>query len=192
MRTPTDILANLYDAEAHYNHNGYQVMDVPWIVSNEVTRVTLPTDRQAISTKLGDLVGSGEQGFIDLMMKNMLPLGAYQTITPCFRDEPKLSTLTRNYFWKLELIIHYIDQCSVWPMIDLAYEYFSKWIKCEVIETHEGFDIVTIDGNVELGSYGRRTWQQHKWVFGTGLAEPRFSLVRSGKYNELPENMPVL
>lgn len=48
-----------------------------------------------------------------------------------------------------------------------------KPIKIE--RTNEGADL-TING-VEIGSYGIRTYNAITWVYGTGLAEPRFSKV---------------
>jgi len=43
----------------------------------------------------------------------------------------------------------------------------------------EGFttaiDIVTVNSNIELGSYGIGSYENYKWVYGTGLAEPRLS-----------------
>ena len=45
----------------------------------------------------------------------------------------------------------------------------------DVVQTPEGIDICC--NNVELGSYGVRQMGPHTWIFGTGIAEPRFSLV---------------
>ena len=43
----------------------------------------------------------------------------------------------------------------------------------EIVETDEGWDINV--GGIEVGSYGSRSIHDHLWVYGTGLAEPRFS-----------------
>jgi hypothetical protein len=47
--------------------------------------------------------------------------------------------------------------------------------RIDVMSTDEGADLM-IDG-IEIGSYGIRTYNAITWVYGTGLAEPRFSKV---------------
>ncbi len=42
-----------------------------------------------------------------------------------------------------------------------------------VEKTHLGYDL-TIDGH-EVGSYGERVVGNHRWVYGTGIADPRFT-----------------
>jgi hypothetical protein len=43
----------------------------------------------------------------------------------------------------------------------------------DIVATDEGYDI-NING-IEVGSYGFREIGDFMWVYGTGLAEPRFS-----------------
>uniref|UniRef100_A0A6C0LT50 Uncharacterized protein n=1 Tax=viral metagenome TaxID=1070528 RepID=A0A6C0LT50_9ZZZZ len=45
------------------------------------------------------------------------------------------------------------------------------------LETFNTFDIVSMKGEHELGSYGIRIYDKYIWVFGTGCAEPRLSTV---------------
>jgi hypothetical protein len=40
-------------------------------------------------------------------------------------------------------------------------------------KTDIGWDLTL--GGEEIGSYGYRTFEGHQWVYGTGLAEPRFT-----------------
>jgi hypothetical protein len=32
--------------------------------------------------------------------------------------------------------------------------------------------------DIEIGSYGMREYENFKWIYGTGMAEPRFSKAR--------------
>ena len=41
------------------------------------------------------------------------------------------------------------------------------------ISTDEGYDIVL--NGIEVGSYGIRQHENLRWIYGTGIAEPRFS-----------------
>jgi hypothetical protein len=171
-------------AQRFYEKRGYENVKTGWIVSNEAILVTLPPERRMQRALDGSLVASGEQGFIQMMMDGTMKVGRYQTATPCFRDEPAYSETTLPWFFKVELIdylgtlesaraiahkrscdvLHDAFQC----MEDLAEENF------EVVMTPEGFDIMC--NGIELGSYGYRTWENHLWVYGTGIAEPRFSI----------------
>ena len=53
--------------------------------------------------------------------------------------------------------------------------------KNKVLDSHT-YDIVDLKNGIELGSYGIRQFKDYKWIFATGLAEPRFSKILS-KYN---------
>ena len=165
-------------AQEEYAAMGYRNIETPWMVSEEAIRVTLPPDCASFQSAGGSLVGSAEQGFIQMMLDGTLMPGRYQSTGPCFRDEKKLSDLTRRWFMKLELI-HYMP----------AEEDFSQVLRhahycmCMVAPHVRGLTLRrTPDGTdiehcgIELGSYGVRRMGEHIWVYGTGLAEPRFSL----------------
>lgn len=122
--------------------------------------------------------------------------GDYCAITPCFRNESKLDDLHQSYFMKLELISwvpedgKFVEQeIALHRMISTVQKFFDQeGLETEVIRNEElangdplcveknAFDIVSLHGTVEVGSYGIR---QHpevgRWIYGTGLAEPRFS-----------------
>jgi hypothetical protein len=87
-----------------YKALGYKYIEVPWLVRNEVTEVTRHEGAENFGVPAGDLVGSAEQSFIQMMMDGQLPPGRYCTISPCFRDEPVLDDLHQKHFMKLELI----------------------------------------------------------------------------------------
>ena len=175
---------NLADSVEFYKNHGYVPIEVPWTVSEYVDDITKPADRIHYQLKHNNkcLIASGEQGFLYLYLKDYLPLGKFQTITPCFRDEP-YDLYHEKCFMKNELII--TDDTSdimLNKIIDDARAFYSKIIGCpieelEIVNTSTDFEI-SLDINfkdVELGSYGIRETEFIKWIYGTGCAEPRLS-----------------
>lgn len=151
------------------------------------------------------LIASGEQGFLYMANKGQLPTGNYQAITPCFRNEPH-DAFHQKQFMKLELM-EYMDTQTPWhlspdvaalnerieDMVDDALDTLAlvaqKKITLRAVKTNTvdharvpgtvSYDIEGKYGDVwiELGSYGARRAVFGTWIFGTGLAEPRFSKV---------------
>ncbi len=163
-----------------YKFWDYKEIDVPWIVQPEITNLTIPLTCKAYSTIGGDLVGSGEQSFMQMMKDGNLHEGKYSCCTPCFRDEKILNKFTKNYFLKVELI-HFgtnIREIDALEMAGKALRYMSHYMPCAIIQQKEGdnlWDIIAIHNGIELGSYGVRQRNGFTWAYGTGLAEPRFS-----------------
>lgn len=123
------------------------------------------------------LIGSAEQGFLYLISKGFLASGCYQSISPCFRNDSHDESHSK-FFMKNELIAYgsierdYIE-CVVRDAYDFLSNNSSK--KLEIVSTgDDSFDIVTSEG-IEIGSYGYRECSFAQWVYGTGIAEPRFS-----------------
>lgn len=177
---------NISKALASYKALGYTYIDVPWIVDNDSIDSTKPSDRKSISiAENAHLVGSAEQSFYHMIKNELLQHGKYVAATPCFRDENVIDELHKNYFFKVELINYTPDVPSstdVFTITEHALFVFNKLkrkVRFEREHTHEGFDI-NVNG-VEIGSYGVRQINGHNWVYGTGIAEPRFSLVTNGK-----------
>ena len=98
---------------------------------------------------------SGEQSFLYLYLKNFLPKGQFQTVTPCFRFESFDYTHTK-YFIKNELIkTDFVNNNELEKVVDNCFKFFKKYIPdVEILKTNIGFDI-EYKGN-ELGSYGIR------------------------------------
>lgn len=170
----------LGEALEYYKDLGYEYISVPWAVPKEIVDITAPDDVELFP--LGDkyLLASGEQSFMYLMQKGELEPGKrYLCVTPCFRDEEEYNEYTRLYFIKLELIVVGSDDPEdVHSVLEDASGYFQSYLpeSIEHLNTDEGVDIMY--NGIELGSYGIRS---HKaigsWVYGTGIAEPRFSQV---------------
>ncbi len=187
--TPIDwkILAEAKSFYQSYNYN-YNYIDVPWKCNKESYQLTCPYDSslpefEFNSTKNGYLVASGEQSFIEMMFNNTIKPGMYQTITPCFREEKEYSDQTRPWFMKLELCHILYDSQSLDKelllklMINMVINFFENYISdLALIPTDIGFDLVS--SGIELGSYGYRQAGKYEYLYGTGVAEPRFSIAR--------------
>jgi hypothetical protein len=170
-------------AVGFYEIRGYKYLEVPWFVSQESCDVTCPPWAELFKTFAGCLVASGEQSFIE-MRKKLAP-GKYQCVTPCFRDEEKPDELHLQYFMKNELIRVLPPgqnvEFEVESIIVEACDFFSSTMnifgktgsEMRVVETNIGKDI-EING-IEVGSYGYREYDNFRWVYGTGCAEPRLS-----------------
>lgn len=170
---------HISDAIDHYKKLGYQCIEVPWFVSDKAISATAPPNRRFCNSFLGTLVGSGEQSFIELWLQQELKKGKFLCATPCFRDEPVITQYHHNYFFKVELIEVEPDDIdeSLAGMITDAASYFNTKVQqpITVVPTEIGWDIEW--RGIELGSYGYREFQDMKWVYGTGCAEPRLSQV---------------
>ena len=168
----------LDDSLNFYQAHGFNRIEAPWTVSEYVDNITKPPDRQAFQLKHNDkcLVASGEQSFLYLALKEYLPKGKYQTITPCFRFE-SFDFLHTKYFMKNELIVtDVVNKTELERVISIALDFYGQFFdKNDLIteETDDGCDI-TIK-NIELGSYGIRKCDFLTWIYGTGCAEPRLS-----------------
>lgn len=166
-------------AQAFYRGAGYVNIETPWLVTPQAVVATLPPKAKIFQSNFGCLVGSAEQSFLQMMLDETLIQGKYQSSGPCFRDEAEVNALTRMSFFKTELI-SYMPQDpeeALKAMIQDALQCFftiSDSEEFHLVKTDDGNDIYF--GNVELGSYGIRQLNNHLWVYGTGIAEPRFSM----------------
>ncbi len=187
----------LSEAIVYYESLGYQRIEAPWTVTPAISNITKPTwldDPEKFVLKSGkELVASGEQSFLYLYNKGFLPKGRFQTITPCFRNDAFDETHTK-YFMKLELIdtSEGINCQTVHRMMGHAFNFYKEIImenlkgdfnlNSHVLDHSEDKRQIDIEFNdVEIGSYGIRECSFLKWVYGTGLAEPRFSRLVNGK-----------
>lgn len=176
----------LADSIKFYESKGFQRIETPWTVSAYVDDITKPLDRPHYQIKHNDkcLVASGEQSFLYLYLKEYLPKGRFQTITPCFRYD-QYDLFHEKCFMKNELII--TDGVST-DSLDYILKTAQEFFKSKVPQPEE-VKLVLIDEagkplqydivykGIELGSYGIRECEFLKWIYGTGCAEPRLSKV---------------
>lgn len=164
----------------YYEKNGFKRIESPWTVTNAVSAITKPPGGKdwEIVGKDKVLVASGEQSFLYLYLKGFLPKGRYQTITPCFREEPFDLTHTK-YFIKNELIItDDVNEKALMDIVNVARKFFESELnhRVDILKTEYGYDL-EVNG-IEIGSYGIRSCDYLDWIYGTGLAEPRFSAIK--------------
>lgn len=173
---------NIHKSVGFYSDKGFVRIEAPWTVSPAISAITKPDGKTDYVLKHNgkSLVASGEQSFLYLYLKNHLPKGRFQAVTPCFRDET-FDHLHSKYFIKNELI-DTVDVCesNLLDIVVMCMEFFGQVLgKDNVVtrKTNEGFDIVCVaDGkDIELGSYGIRNCEFLDWIYATGCAEPRLS-----------------
>lgn len=181
---------NLQTSIEYYSLLNYTRIEVPWTVSTEVSKITKPSvvkQDWIIEGKNKSLVASAEQGFLYLYLKEFLPKGRFQAVSPCFRDEV-WDYLHTKYFMKNELIItDNINKSILLEMIDNSRLFFKNQLSHynafkDTLLTIDSIDQNNYDINyngLELGSYGIRECDYLKWIYGTGCAEPRLSAVQN-------------
>jgi len=167
----------------YYEAHGFKRIESPWTVSKAIDDLTRPEGVIPYQLKHNDkcLVASGEQSFLYMNLKEFLPKGKFQTVTPCFRNEP-FDELHSKYFIKNELIqTDIVNKFYLDEMVESALEFFHIFFNkndIKVVEIDDSFDIVA--GDYELGSYGIRSNFFLDYIYGTGCAEPRLSrLIRN-------------
>jgi hypothetical protein len=189
---------NIADSVEFYQRCGIEYIETPWYVTKEAMDVTKPSfikdgDDYYIPKNQKYLVASAEQSFIYLMFKGQLVPGWYQSVTPCYRFEP-IDSIHRKVFMKNELIylaeqkepVTYLPE-KLDRMIELAQSFFSRVIdvdrnEIKRVEVPQENSIHNFDLQYkghELGSYGIRRYKNlFMWIYGTGCAEPRLSIVK--------------
>lgn len=162
------------DAQTYYQDCGYEPTAVPWVVEDEAYNLTKPAEALPYRTLGGTLVASAEQSFYQLLLQGHR-LERAQAVTPCFRDEVHDQTHS-PYFLKLELIQATDPSLEgLERMISEAEVFFNRYGRVEREQTDFGIDLVAADTGLEVGSYGFRCVGTHAWIYGTGLALPRFT-----------------
>lgn len=175
------------EALAYYkNLHKYKEMDVPWFVSKRTIEITKPPEARNFDTFAGCLVASGEQSLLDIR-GSLNHNQKYVCATPCFRDEKEHDYLHLQHFFKVELMhVHPVDEIKALDDMIRAAVFFHKAhvkhnpfaseIKVDTVATGAGGMEIDIEINgIEVGSYGVREFEGFRWVYGTGVAEPRFT-----------------
>lgn len=177
----------LADAIDFYTERDYQYLETPWIVDFPCTAATKPPGSRDFYCLDGNLVASGEQSLLSAIRSGELEIGhKYQTLTPCFRDDP-IDELHQTWFMKLELMWYSptLHGDSAADKVDRvvcdAEDFMSRHqavrrVAGEAVSEHQ-IDLESAQG-IELGSYGFRQWHLDCWVYGTGLALPRFTIAQ--------------
>ena len=170
----------------YYESFGFKRVESPWTVTEAVIDITKPPGAPTSKLVHSDdkcLVASGEQSFLYLFLKGFLPHGQYQTTTPCFRSGDSFDFNHTKYFIKNELIdTENVTKQKLYDIVEISYNFFiSVFSNLTVLRKSEnGSGVIDIEISIngkwyELGSYGIRKCEYLKWIFATGLAEPRTS-----------------
>lgn len=166
------------DSINYYSKRKFTRIESPWIVSDFIDQTTKPKGIQSfvIQHLNQNLVASGEQSFLSLYLNESLPKGKFQTVTPCFRDDP-VDYLHKQHFIKNELIqTENVNVDSLIEMINVAFDFYLCYFKqVRVVEVEKNIQYDIFVDEHELGSYGIRKCEFLEWIYGTGCAEPRTS-----------------
>lgn len=180
-----DTIYRFHRACKDWIDEGAQWVDLPWTVPKQFTDATRPMLEfgQDIQTPHGMLLASGEQAFLWMDSQNLLPPHCHIGWTPCFRDEPVIDRWHRYGFMKVEayqpLSSRDHQKSALMALVDRAQSHFERWSGRHVRQRWfpDGTCDIEING-VEVGSYGIRRHPTHahrEYLYGTVLAEPRFS-----------------
>lgn len=163
-----------------------QYVQLPWMASQEALGATRPPERVPntdIQTSFGYLVASGEQSFMD-MVPQLKANQLYVGWTPCFRHEPSFDATHHYYFMKAEAFVR-CSASQVSSEVDrvrnIAMLGFETLLRLSNTTAQLEFRQTAIHAydiecnGVEVGSYGCRNYKGQTYVFGTALAEPRWS-----------------
>lgn len=174
--------AVISDAVHYYEQHGYTYIETPWVTPVDTLMITCPARGNVFEvTGMGGLVGSAEQGFLELALQDKIYPGMkWISAGPCFRNEPVDETHQKTFF-KVELFFYTRDQESAAraakDMLETAYGFMllrSPDARPQIVDEGFGWDI-NING-IEVGSYGYRYHEKIGfWAYGTGVAEPRFT-----------------
>lgn len=178
MELETQILDR---AIGYYCEAGYEYVDVPTFVPFRVINATIPEEFRRSNDN--QFIGSAEQGFLAL---EGLPHGRYQSTTLCYRPgDAGRSEIYREVFAKNEL--HVIcdsmgeAKLQLECMLDIVHGFF-KGVGLRVVRVafRDGSFDYEAQG-IEVGSYGirRNPFTENLYVYGTGVAEPRFSIAKA-------------
>lgn len=158
-----------------YKALGYTYVELPWTASENYMQATIGRVHM-LNSDLGFLVGSAEQAFIERDGKRNLPKGKYVACTPCFRDDVKDDTHNKT-FMKVEIYQNDVVSPSEMTrtLANVRKFLVQEGAKPEIV-VRETIDEVELEVNgIEVGSYGMREYGNIKWIYATGLAEPRLS-----------------
>lgn len=174
-------------ASEFYSSMGYVQVETPWMLPLSYMVGTKPHSDPSFQTSSGlfsnqphELVGSAEQGFGYWLAHNQLIEGRYFSVSPCFRVE-QFDQRHKPWFMKLELFIYSSNEeqlnSELFAMIDQCMAFFkaNSSNSLELVQYGDSYDIEM--HGVELGSYGIRDSNYGRYVYGTGLALPRFNYV---------------
>lgn len=186
-----------------WTQRGWTPVALPWMAPEPYMAATRPDTVRwpEPATHEGALVASGEQAFLWLAAHDRLPPAAHGWIgwSPCFRHEA-YDPLHQHYFLKAELFAP-LDTPDMESVLRLARQVTGTWYDLADTEgrdpearfhwaaTDDLSGDLLLDG-IELGSYGVRAQpgQRGWYLYGTALAEPRWSRAWAQRVGDRPHD----
>lgn len=177
-----DINWGLLAKAQQYYQEQFLYQETPFIVPVSYNKLTKPHDEPSFILNNGifkekehELVGSAEQGFIYLALRKQLKSHKLCSISPCFRSDD-YDSLHFPWFMKLELFHLSNDPKDILPILNYSLLFFKSQFNGNytIIQTAEQSWDILLNG-IEIGSYGLRILDDLQFIYGTGLALPRFS-----------------
>lgn len=179
-------LALIHKATQWYMDKGCLLTSVPYLVDPDIMDSTCPEgviDKRFTHVEGKQYVASAEQSFLQMEKDGKFTIDQSPMIalTPCYRDEAILDETHLNIFLKLEIFEYNPESVSAdyfWAN-EMRNFLWENGLNTQIKPTDLGFDVLDRFG-LELGSFGYRVSPKGvKYVYGTGLAEPRASLAIS-------------
>lgn len=178
----------LSKAIKYFSKKGFKQIETPWRVSKQAIEGTFNSSE---SFKADDkfLVGSAEQGFLELQLQDKLKGTQLMSVSPCFRNDIE-DYYHQQEFMKLELI--YFSNYEIIKE-EIQYQIIKRFVlnfiikklkiktsDIAILETKDNNSIYSEDiliNGIEYGSYGIRQFQGKYYIYGTGIALPRASKI---------------
>lgn len=178
----------LSKAIKYFSKKGFKQIETPWRVSKQAIEGTFDSD-ESFKTDDKFLVGSAEQGFLELQLQDKLKGTQFMSVSPCFRNDIE-DYYHQQEFMKLELIYfcnyEIIKEEIQYQIIKrFVLNFIIKKLKIKtsdiaILETKDNNSIYSEDiliNGIEYGSYGARQFQGKYYIYGTGIALPRASKI---------------
>ncbi len=178
----------LSKAIKYFSKKGFKQIETPWRVSKQAIEGTFDSD-ESFKTDDKFLVGSAEQGFLELQLQDKLKGTQFMSVSPCFRNDIE-DYYHQQEFMKLELI--YFSNYEIIKE-EIQYQIIKRFVlnfiikklkiktsDIAILETKDNNSIYSEDiliNGIEYGSYGIRQFQGKYYIYGTGVALPRASKI---------------
>lgn len=178
----------------YFSKKGFKQIEVPSIASRETLQGTFKSS-ESFKSDNKFLIGSAEQGFLELYLQNKLTSNQLMSVSLCFRNELE-DYLHQKEFIKLELIYFInskIDDIDIMFNSFIVFNLVKNFVLSFIIkklkikitdittaETNDSNSIYSEDiliNGIEYGSYGIRQFQDKYYIYGTGIALPRASKI---------------
>lgn len=178
----------LAKASQFYLNAGFTQKETPYALPEKYHEYTKPhknrsfiLEQDLFQNNPHELVGSAEQGFIYLLLNNLITENSRLfSVTPCFRFDT-YDTLHQPWFMKLELFHYSCKIEDLINMLNLVKSFLESITEQTVNIVSTGENSYDLEINhIEVASFGFRTVENLTFIYGTGLALPRFSIALQG------------